>query len=167
MPHYRCLRFFHSLSRLRRKKRKNRYNLTHLARGLSGTKRLRAPASPPSKILYFFHFVKEQPRLASKSQAALAFKKPELNVVTLNYGFLSRPCRLPFLSLLPLVVEPDGIEPTASCLQSRRSPNCATAPSSPAPPPATHPRGTARTAWWVWMDSNHRPPPYQDGALTN
>ena len=21
--------------------------------------------------------------------------------------------------------------------------------------------------WWVWMDSNHRPPPYQDGALTN
>ena len=22
-------------------------------------------------------------------------------------------------------------------------------------------------AWWVWMDSNHRPPPYQDGALTN
>ena len=20
--------------------------------------------------------------------------------------------------------------------------------------------------WWVWMDSNHRPPPYQDGALT-
>ena len=21
--------------------------------------------------------------------------------------------------------------------------------------------------WWVWMVSNHRPPPYQDGALTN
>ena len=21
-------------------------------------------------------------------------------------------------------------------------------------------------AWWVWMDSNHRPPPYQDDALT-
>ena len=21
--------------------------------------------------------------------------------------------------------------------------------------------------WWVWMGSNHRPPPYQDGALTN
>ena len=21
--------------------------------------------------------------------------------------------------------------------------------------------------WWVWMDSNHRPPPYQGGALTN
>ena len=20
--------------------------------------------------------------------------------------------------------------------------------------------------WWVWMDSNHRPPPYQDDALT-
>ena len=25
----------------------------------------------------------------------------------------------------------------------------------------------ARVGWWVWMDSNHRPPPYQDGALTN
>ena len=26
---------------------------------------------------------------------------------------------------------------------------------------------TAALRWWVWMDSNHRPPPYQDGALTN
>ena len=25
----------------------------------------------------------------------------------------------------------------------------------------------AGVGWWVWMDSNHRPPPYQDGALTN
>ena len=25
----------------------------------------------------------------------------------------------------------------------------------------------SRLRWWVWMDSNHRPPPYQDGALTN
>ena len=24
-----------------------------------------------------------------------------------------------------------------------------------------------RETWWVWMDSNHRPPPYQDDALTN
>ena len=21
--------------------------------------------------------------------------------------------------------------------------------------------------WWVWMDSNHRPSPYQDDALTS
>jgi hypothetical protein len=21
--------------------------------------------------------------------------------------------------------------------------------------------------WWVWLDSNQRPPPYQDGALTS
>ena len=26
---------------------------------------------------------------------------------------------------------------------------------------------TALCEWWVWMVSNHRPPPYQDGALTN
>lgn len=25
---------------------------------------------------------------------------------------------------------------------------------------------TARQ-WWVWLDSNQRPPPYQDGALTD
>jgi hypothetical protein len=31
--------------------------------------------------------------------------------------------------------------------------------------PAFAPPG--RLGWWVWMDSNHRPPPYQDGALTN
>ena len=24
-----------------------------------------------------------------------------------------------------------------------------------------------RMRWWVWVGSNHRPPPYQDGALTN
>ena len=28
-------------------------------------------------------------------------------------------------------------------------------------------RSVAGVAWWVWMDSNHRPPPYQDDALTN
>ena len=26
---------------------------------------------------------------------------------------------------------------------------------------------TPRMCWWVWLDSNQRPPPYQDGALTN
>ena len=24
-----------------------------------------------------------------------------------------------------------------------------------------------RSDWWLMMESNHRPPPYQDGALTN
>ena len=28
-------------------------------------------------------------------------------------------------------------------------------------------RSEAGLGWWVWMDSNHRPPPYQDDALTN
>ena len=26
---------------------------------------------------------------------------------------------------------------------------------------------TPKICWWVWLDSNQRPPPYQDGALTN
>ena len=26
---------------------------------------------------------------------------------------------------------------------------------------------TPRMCWWVWLDSNQRPPPYQDGALTD
>jgi hypothetical protein len=25
----------------------------------------------------------------------------------------------------------------------------------------------ANRQWWVWLVSNQRPPPYQDGALTN
>jgi hypothetical protein len=26
---------------------------------------------------------------------------------------------------------------------------------------------TPSLCWWVWLDSNQRPPPYQDGALTD
>jgi hypothetical protein len=26
---------------------------------------------------------------------------------------------------------------------------------------------TPDSGWWVWLDSNQRPPPYQDGALTD
>ena len=26
---------------------------------------------------------------------------------------------------------------------------------------------TPHGSWWVWLDSNQRPPPYQDGALTD
>ncbi|CAN0625865.1 conserved protein of unknown function [Burkholderia multivorans] len=29
------------------------------------------------------------------------------------------------------------------------------------------PRYAAPDNWWVWLDSNQRPPPYQDGALTD
>ena len=28
--------------------------------------------------------------------------------------------------------------------------------------PVSHAAGS----WWVWLESNQRPPPYQDGALT-
>jgi hypothetical protein len=27
--------------------------------------------------------------------------------------------------------------------------------------------GLPTRVWWVWLDSNQRPPPYQDGALTS
>ena len=60
-----------------------------------------------------------------------------------------------------ILVELIGIEPTTPCLQSRCSPKLSYSP------------GVGCVAsllidlWWVWMDSNHRPPPYQDGALTN
>ena len=54
------------------------------------------------------------------------------------------------------MVEVNGIEPMTPCLQSRCSPSWAT------PPCISFPK-----QWWVWMGSNHRPPPYQDGALTN
>ena len=28
-------------------------------------------------------------------------------------------------------------------------------------------KGVLPLEWWVWLVSNQRPPPYQDGALTN
>ena len=55
-----------------------------------------------------------------------------------------------FIYLL-FMVEVTGLEPATYCLQSNRSTRWAT-------PPLT---------WWVWLASNQRPPPYQDGALTN
>ena len=54
------------------------------------------------------------------------------------------------------MVEDDGIEPTTPCLQSRCSPSWANPPWNP----------SVKT-WWVWLGSNQRPPPYQDGALTS
>ena len=27
--------------------------------------------------------------------------------------------------------------------------------------------GPGELGWWVWLELNQRPPPYQDGALTN
>ena len=48
------------------------------------------------------------------------------------------------------MVEPRRIELLTSCVQSRRSPSWAMAPS-----------------WWVWEDLNFWPHPYQGCALTN
>ena len=92
--------------------------------------------------------------------------------------------------------EPDGIEPTTSCLQSTRSPNRAMATRHwwsrgrdrterphasqstrssatelwpPKPRPARRRRRRLRTwpKWWAWEDSNFRPHAYQARALTN
>ena len=38
-------------------------------------------------------------------------------------------------------------------------------PGNPLHHQLTRPCGLAN--WWVWLDSNQRPPPYQDGALTS
>ena len=51
-------------------------------------------------------------------------------------------------------MENSGIEPLTSCVQSRRSPSWANSPDK-------------WYIWWVWMDSNHRPHPYQGCALTS
>ena len=60
------------------------------------------------------------------------------------------------------MVEDDGIEPTTPCLQSRCSPSWAN------PPGFQHlSEYSSKLNWWVWLDSNQRPPPYQDDALTS
>ncbi len=71
------------------------------------------------------------------------------------------------------MVELSGIEPLTSCVQGRRSPSWAIAPIC---------LGFSWFGlvpflfwwliqpgfkWWVWVDLNHRPHPYQGCALTN
>ena len=79
-----------------------------------------------------------------------------------------------------ILVEVNGLEPMASCVQGRRSPNWAT------PPMLTLETrlltrllkpllvfrfsfafsGDKSLAWWAWMELNHRPHAYQACALT-
>ena len=65
-------------------------------------------------------------------------------------------CLFLLLTNLKKMVEDDGIEPTTPCLQSRCSPSW-----------ANPPRWNLNPRWWVWLESNQRPPPYQDDALTD
>ena len=64
------------------------------------------------------------------------------------------------------MVEDDGIEPTTPCLQSRCSPSWANPPFLFLDPFECNQTDCCQI-WWVWLVSNQRPPPYQDGALTN
>ena len=59
-------------------------------------------------------------------------------------------------------MEISGIEPLTSCVQGRRSPSWAISPFH------HHYRFhfTHSSEWWVWVDLNHRPHPYQGCALT-
>ena len=71
-----------------------------------------------TETLYFFHFFKEQ--------YSLLAKKPELNVNRLvlhSHDLSPTKATLDALVPQPRLVEVNGIEPMASCLQSRRSPN--------------------------------------------
>ena len=67
-------------------------------------------------------------------------------------------------------MEISGIEPLTSCVQGRRSPSWAISPMS-----SHHflrftyysvSISLHRLEWWVWVDLNHRPHPYQGCALT-
>ena len=65
-------------------------------------------------------------------------------------------------------MEISGIEPLTSCVQGRRSPSWAISPihhitSSFHSFPFNI---TSNIEWWVWVDLNHRPHPYQGCALT-
>ena len=65
------------------------------------------------------------------------------------------------------LVELGGIEPPTSCVQGRRSPSWAITPNNYSISCFTTPDSLLRVIWWVWVDSNHRPHPYQGCALTN
>ena len=108
----------------------------------------RATPAHPGKMLYFFHIVKEQP--ISPGQ------KPEAN----------RAPRAPLASGLSAYRTRSsggaGRDRTDDPLLAKQ-----VLSQLSYSPLGARPLTVARKHWWVWMDSNHRPPPYQDGALTN
>ena len=69
------------------------------------------------------------------------------------------------------LVELRGIEPRTSCVQGRRSPSWAITPWLVEQQIIVNYLNTDliqnTEIWWVWVDLNHRPHPYQGCALTN
>ena len=77
-----------------------------------------------------------------------------------------------FIMLLSNMVELRGIEPRTPCLQSRCSPSWAIAPNIWVIFGGQKNHNVSYGLlysgnWWVWVDLNHRPHPYQGCALTN
>ena len=70
------------------------------------------------------------------------------------------------------LVEPDGIEPTTSCLQSSALPTelwprTGAAHAISGDQRSQTPGPSQRMMWWAWEDLNFRPHAYQARALTN
>ena len=76
-----------------------------------------------------------------------------------------------YLFLRSKVVELSRIELLTSCVQGRRSPSWAIAPHMLVLLFVIRLRfnlsDKIKKKWWVWVDLNHRPHPYQGCALTN
>jgi hypothetical protein len=91
-----------------------------------------------SRSLYFIRVVKEQPM--HKAHRKIASKlRPQFCVALWKTGGANRD-RTDDLLLAKQALSQLSYGPEPHCLGAR---------------------------WWVWMGSNHRPPPYQDGALTS
>ena len=116
-----------------------------------------------------------QPRF--NCQRALGAEAKMLRTSKLVSHYAARRAAALSVAMNPVCYAPDpveitGFEPVTPCLQSRcstrlsyipmRGPRRAHGSTSAAPNRSAGPPG-----WWAQVDSNHRPPGYQPGALTN
>ena len=104
--------------------------------------------APARYVLHFFHFVKEQTSI--KRQPKLTFQEVRDNDDVVMSDCSKHPCASPGGAGRDRTDDLRLAKPPLS--QLSYSPVLLEQP---------------KKAWWVWLDSNQRPPPYQDGALTD
>ena len=115
--------------------------------------------APARCALHFFHFVKERTSNSGNLSYPARSKTERRNT---NKPSAHRPVLL----LRPLENTGGAGRDRTDDLRLAKPPLSQLSYSPPFLSCLELPKQTKKL-WWVWLDSNQRPPPYQDGALTN
>ena len=112
--------------------------------------------APARYVLHFFHFVKEQ--TPANDITTMSIEKSAMKTRPAGHHH----------DLLLVSVHCDGGagRDRTDDLRLAKPPLSQLSYSPPFLSCLELPKQTKKL-WWVWLDSNQRPPPYQDGALTN